>query len=54
VNSRSPAVLALSGRGYAVFRSVVNFRFTEFYEVRIYRVLATSAGRIHREFIAVH
>jgi hypothetical protein len=30
VNSRSPAVLALSGRGYAVFWSVVNFRFTEF------------------------
>src|SRR5829696_7539417 len=34
VNSRSPAVLALSGRGYAVFRSVVNFRFTEFSEVQ--------------------
>jgi hypothetical protein len=58
--------LALSGRGYALFTRVrgigiartspfgdsrkLDFHFTEFYEVRIHRILG-SWPRIHREFI---
>jgi hypothetical protein len=43
----SPAVLALSGCGYADFHVVdVNFAIIEFYEVRVLGILGSSPRKL--------